>query len=125
MTLYTRVRAAGLDIENMEWGYFACPNGKDEDSDCPNKGRAFPRQATPKASSGGTQYRLDLPCTCDCYPRVGKQREKTKNYSRLRDKSGALIEVPQEHRAEQLVGSRAKGWTNFSVSLESINAKGK
>jgi hypothetical protein len=108
----------------MEWGYFRCPMGKKEDSDCPYKGRAFPRQATPKPSGGGTQYRLDLPCTLDCYPQVGQQRESTKNYSRLTDRvTGDPIEVPEEHRAEALVGSRAKGWTDFSVSLGSINAK--
>jgi hypothetical protein len=108
----------------MEWGYFACPQGKKEDSDCPYKGRAFPRQATPKTCKGGFQYRLELPCTCHCYPQVGKQREKSKNYSRLTDKvTKEPIEVPEEHRAEELVGSRALGWTDFSVPMKSINAK--
>jgi hypothetical protein len=109
----------------MERGYFRCPKGKEEDSNCPCKGRALPRQATPKpCKKGGFQYRTTLPCTLDCYPQVGQQRETSKNYSRLTDKdTKEQIEVPEEHRAEALVGSRAKGWTDFSVSLGSINAK--
>jgi hypothetical protein len=94
--------------EEREWGYFGCPIGKKEDSECPSKGLAFPREATPHGTGGGVQYRTELPCTSDCYPSVGKQREKTKQYSRLTDKeTGKKIEVPAAHRA--LAGSIEKG----------------
>jgi hypothetical protein len=76
---------------------------------CPqeNNGKLFPREAQLTGAGGGSQARLEIPCTRQC---MGDK--KTAKYTPYKE-HGKMKEVPNEHRQQaRLLDGK---WSDFSI----------
>jgi hypothetical protein len=93
--------------DKKNWYYASCPK-----DDCPeeNNEQLFPREAQLTGAGGGSQARLEIPCTRQC------MGSKTAKYTPYKE-HGKMKDVPDEHR-KQARKPDSKGnlvWSDFSI----------